>query len=276
MVHPFPRLLAIAAGFVAALSAFAQSTSARPEFDVVDIKLNKSDQAGGIGSILPSGQFRAINIPLKEILKFAYSVRNEAIVGAPAWVESEHYDIVGKADPVGVEETFWRSTSAVQLMSFSYNWDATFRQMAQTMLADRFKLTAHQEEKPMSVLALVVAKGGHHLQAASGNGRPDCTRTVGAGLAAEATCRNITMADFARAMQVFAPLYADRTVVDLTGIEGTYDLKLNWSGRMVPNQEVEGMTMPGALEKQLGLKLEGRKLPVPVLVIDRIEHPSEN
>lgn len=70
----------------------------------------------GTGSILPSGQFRAIHIPLKEIIKFAFNVRDEAIVGAPGWVDAEHYDIVGKAPPVGQEETFWRSTSAVQLM----------------------------------------------------------------------------------------------------------------------------------------------------------------
>jgi uncharacterized protein (TIGR03435 family) len=65
-------------------------------------------------------------------------------------------------------------------------------------------------------------------------------------------------------------------VVDLTGIPGAYDVQLNWMGRFVPNQDVEGVTMPAALEKQLGLKLEGRKLPVTVLVIDHIEMPSEN
>ena len=256
--------------------AVGQTRPSRPEFDVVDVKLNKSGENNGVGSILPSGQFRAINIPLKEIVKFGYSLRDEAIVGAPAWMDSEHYDIVGKADPVGVEETFWRSTSAVQLMRFSYNWDDTFRQMVQRMLADRFKLAVHQEQKPMNVLALTVAKNGSKLQKATDGGRPDCTRKVGEKLMAEVVCKGVTMADLARAMQVFAPLYADREVVDLTGIEGTYDVQLKWMGRFVPNQDVEGVTMPDALDKQLGLKLEGRKLPVSVLVIDHVERPSEN
>lgn len=256
--------------------AFGQTPPARPEFDVVDVRLNNSGDDAGTGSILPSGQFRAVNIPLREVIKFAFDVRDEAIVGAPGWIDSEHYDIVGKARPVGAEETFWRSSSAVALMRFSYNWDQTFRLMVQTMLADRFKLAVRQEQRPMNVLALTVTKNGAKLQKALETGRPDCTRTVGAELRAQVVCKNMTMPDLTRAMQVFAPLYADRPVVDLTGIDGTYDFKLEWMGRLVPNQEVEGMTMPGALEKILGLKLEQRRMPMPTLVIDRIERPSEN
>ena len=254
--------------------AFGQAPAARPEFDVADVKPNTSGQALGAGSILPSGQFRAINIPLKEVIKFAYSVRDEAIVGAPAWIGSERYDINGKAAPVGLEETFWRSTSAVQVMKFSYNWDDTFRLMVQSFLADRFKLALHQDKRPMDVLALVAVKSGPKLQKAADSGRPECTRTVGAELRAQAICKSVSMADLARAMQVFAPGYANREVVDLTGIEGAYDLQLDWVG--IQNIDSGGLTMPGALEKQLGLKLEPRKLPVTVLVIDHVERPSDN
>ena len=63
-------------------------------------------------------------------------------------------------------------------------------------------------------------------------------------------------------------------MVDLTGIEGTYDFKLNWVGRN--RVDLGGSTMPDALNKQLGLKLEGRKMPMPVIVIDHVERPSEN
>jgi uncharacterized protein (TIGR03435 family) len=252
----------------------SQAPVARPEFEVVDVKPNTSGQPPGAGSVLPSGQFRAINIPLKEVIKFAYSVRDEAIAGAPAWIDSERYDINGKAAPVGLEETFWRTTSVVQVMKFSYNWDDTFRLMVQSFLADRFKLALHQEKRPMDVLALVAAGSGSKLQKAADSGRPECTRTVGAELRAEAVCKNVSMADLARAMQIFAPGYANREVVDLTGIEGTYDPQLDWVG--IQNIDSGGLTMPGALEKQLGLKLEPRKLPVTVLVIDHVERPSEN
>src|SRR5580693_4601823 len=90
--------------FFAAWCACGQTPAARPEFEVADVKPNTSGEALGAGSILPSGQFRAINIPLREVIKFAYSVRDEAITGAPAWINSEHYDINGRAAPVGLEE----------------------------------------------------------------------------------------------------------------------------------------------------------------------------
>lgn len=111
-------------------------------------------------------------------------------------------------------------------MTFSYNWDETFRMMVQSLLEDRFKLRVHQEQKSLSVYALTVSRGGPRLQRAAETGRPRCTRTVDRQLAAETHCRS--------------------------------------------------MTMPDALEKQLGLKLEARKQPMPVIVIDSIERPSDN
>ena len=267
---PGASLFLVITGFL-----FGQATGARQEFEVVDVKPNHSGDPNGLGGILPSGQFRAVNIPLKEVIKFAFKVREEAIVGAPAWIESEHYDIVGKAAPVASEETFYRSTRAVVLMRLGYSWDDTFRQMVQSMLADQFKLKFHQEQKTMSVYALEIAKGGDKLQKSAETGQPECTRTVGAGLQAEATCKNVTMHDLGQALQVLAELYVDRDVVDLTGLSETYDLKLSWVGRTTIDQ-VGGLTLPAALEKQLGLKLERRNLPVPVIVIDHIEKATEN
>ena len=259
------------------LVGFGQSTGRPPEFEVADIKLNKSGQAEGDGSILPSGQFRAINIPLKEILKFAYGLRNEAIMGAPGWVDSERYDIIGKGPAVGSDETFWKVPRNPNMKLF-YR-DETFRLMVQSLLAERLKMVSHTEQKPMDVFALVVAKGGPKLQKSTETGKPDCARTVNFdpidGVRAEAICKNMTMADLARTLQLFAPGYFDRDLVDLTAVEGTYDFKLNWAARTTVTEQ-GGLTIPAALEKQLGLKLEERKLPMTVLIIDRIEKPSEN
>src|SRR5262249_47376876 len=154
---------------------------------------NNSGDGDGSGSILPGGQFRAINMPLKEIIKFAFGIRDEAIIGAPSWVESERYDIVGKTAPVGSEETFYRSTRAVALMRLGYQWDATFREMVQSMLADQFKLSFHREQKKMGVLALEIARGGDKLHRSAEEGQPQCSRSVGSGLQAEATCNHVTM-----------------------------------------------------------------------------------
>jgi uncharacterized protein (TIGR03435 family) len=251
---------------------FGQAPSARPEFDVVDIKSNVSGSPDGVGEILPSGQFRGTNIPVKEIIKFAYNLRDEAIVGAPNWVDSDRYDIVGKAPAAGSEETFWRSNSRLQFMRLYYT-DQTFRQMVQSLLADRFKLVVHSDQKPTSVFALTVAKGGPKLQRAVESGKPDCLRTVDQQIQAVLTCKNMTIADLGRALQLFAPGYANHEVIDATGLEGTYDFTLKWVGVAVVDQG--GMTIPEALDKLLGLRWEERKQPMPVIVIDHIEKPSE-
>ena len=99
---------------------------------------------------------------------------------------------------------------------------------------------------------------------------------MGGALEAEAICKNVTMRDLGQALQVLAELYVDRDVVDLTGLPGTYDLKLNWVGRQTIDQ-VGGLTMPAALEKQLGLKLEPNRSRVDFIVIDHAEKtPVEN
>jgi bla regulator protein BlaR1 len=252
---------------------FGQTPPKRPEFDVVDIKLNVSGSPDGVGEILPGGQFRATNIPVKEIIKFAFNLRDEAIVGVPSWVDSERYDVVGKAPAAGSEETFWRSDSRLQFMRLYYS-DETFRLMVQSLLADRFKLSFHPDQKPTNVYALTVAKGGSKLQKAAESGKPDCLRTVDQQIQAVLTCKNMTIGDLGRALQLFAPGYADHEVIDVTGLEGTYDLTIKWVGRAVVDQG--GMTIPEALEKLLGLKWEERKQPMPVMVIDHIEKPSEN
>jgi bla regulator protein blaR1 len=253
--------------------AFGQTPDKRPEFDVVDIKLNISGSPDGVGEILPSGQFRAINIPVREIVKFAYNLREEAVVGAPAWLNSDRFDIVGKAPAAGSEETFWRSDSRVQFMRLYYT-DQTFRLMVQSLLADRFKLSVHTEQRPTSVYALTVAKGGVKMQKAADSGKPDCLRAVDQQIQAVLTCKNMTISDLGRALQLFAPGYADHEVVDATGLEGTYDFKISWVGRAVVDQG--GMTIPEALDKLLGLKWEERKQPMPAIVIDHIEKPSDN
>src|SRR5579863_4891826 len=119
------------AGLFIFTSAWAcgQATEARAEFEVADIKLNKSNQPGGMGTILPGGQFRAINIPVAEIIKFAYNLRRDAILGGPRWMDNEYYNIVGKGPAVGSEEIFWRSDTATFFLKFSYNWDDVFRAM---------------------------------------------------------------------------------------------------------------------------------------------------
>jgi uncharacterized protein (TIGR03435 family) len=125
-----------------------------------------------------------------------------------------------------------------------------------------------------NVYALTVAEGGTKLQKAAESGKPDCPRAVDQQIQAVLTCKNMTIADLGRALQLFAPGYAKHEVIDATRLEGTYDFKISWAGRAVVDQG--GMTIPEALDKLLGLRWEERKQPMPATVIDHIEKPSES
>jgi uncharacterized protein (TIGR03435 family) len=248
-------------------AAFGQAATTRREFDVAEIKLNRSGDTATNGGVLPGGQFSARNFPLKVLLGFAFGVSDlrlvdSFIVGAPSWVDSNRFDITGKSAP---------GTS-----------DKMLALMLQVFLEKQFKLRTHQEQKPMNVFALVLGKGGPKLQDAAVSGEPDCKKTVGGSVVAgqkqtdgqlHAVCTNMRLADLVRALPDLAPAYFDRPVLDLTGLMGAYDLKLDWTGRGFVDQG--GLTIFDSVDK-LGLKLEERKLPVPVIVVDHIEKLADD
>jgi uncharacterized protein (TIGR03435 family) len=247
--------------FVIALTlsceAFAQSNPASLEFDVVDVKPNKSGELQSSENMLPSGQFLVKNLPINQLLQFAFDVRDNFLLNKPGWVDSDRFDLVGKTDPKTPQESL--------------------RIMVQNLLAKEFKMAYHKEERPMNVFAMIVGKGGPKLQDAAAKGESNCKRVGGPVVDGQQhmACTNFKMSDLARALPQMAPAYIDRPVVDLTELKGTYDLQLDWVGMNFIAQG--GLTMPDAVAKELGLKLEERKLPMTVIVIDHIEKPvSEN
>jgi uncharacterized protein (TIGR03435 family) len=161
--------------------------------------------------------------------------------------------------------------------------DKQWRAALVKLLNDRFKLTLHHERKELSVYALTVLKTGNKLTKndTNLNGLP-ALFFRGPGVF---PVRNATMADFAGTMQA---VVLDRPVIDQTGLEGRYDFTLTWTpdetqfggrGGQVPPPADPANAPPGlftAIQEQLGLKLESSKAPVDVVVIDRLEKPSEN
>jgi uncharacterized protein (TIGR03435 family) len=142
---------ALAALILAAGAIFAQSPRpARPpfdEFEVASVKLTAPDWTGGRFIRMQSAhQLVARNHALKTLVAAAYNVSPRAISGGPAWVEFDHYDIFAKA-PGEVRP----------------NLDEQMA-MLRKLLADRFKLTFHREQKELSIYALTVAKGGSKLK----------------------------------------------------------------------------------------------------------------
>lgn len=249
---------------LAACIALAQKNP-RPEFDAEVVKLNKSG-AEPTGGILPGGQFSVTNISMIELLQFAYKVDGNAISGIPGWFRNDRFDVIGKGPP--------------------NTQDATLRMMLQSLLAKEFKLSVHEEKKSQNGFALVVAKGGAKLQKASGvptsepspgqfaDATEHCKRMTDA-TGIQADCTDISMPELAKRLPSLAPMYVDRPVVDQTGLAGTYDLKFQWTGKNKIDAE-GGLTIFDAITRQLGLKLEQRKVMLPALVIDHVERLPEN
>jgi uncharacterized protein (TIGR03435 family) len=240
------------------------AANASASFEVATIKPSKPD-APGKAFRVQGRTFSTLNTTLSDIVSMAYGLHARQLTGAPAWIETEKYDLSGQPDQPGTPSL------------------DQWKLMVQKLVADRFKLAFHRDKKELSVYALVVDKAGPKLTKndSDPNGLP-ALFFRGLGIL---PVRNATMGEFAGTMQAGV---LDRPVVDQTKLEGRYDFTLTWTpdetqfgglGVRVPPPADNAAAPPGlftAIQEQLGLKLEATKLPTDVLVIDRVEKPTEN
>jgi uncharacterized protein (TIGR03435 family) len=250
--------------FVRSIPAFSQPQTAPPSFEAADVKVNKSGEARMAVDFLPGGKFSMRNVPMKVMIMMAYHVRPEALAGGPGWLDSDRFDVVAKA---------LQTTSPEEI-----------RLMLRTLLAERFKLAIHTDQKIMPAYALVLGKAGPKLQPSEAALLMDrrCGPGEGAPGQKHVACQHITMAMLADELQEIAPRDIDMPVVNQTGLPGAYNFKLDWTPAVraaagASPDAPAGPTLFDAVEEQLGLKLESKKLPLPVIVIDRVERaPVEN
>ncbi|WP_213806273.1 TIGR03435 family protein [Granulicella sp. dw_53] len=243
-------------------------------FEVATIKQNKSGDSGS-RSTLNNGRFIASNTSLKNLIQYqAYGIPESRILGGPKWLNSERFDIEAKVDASALE----------RLRKLSRGQQRLQRQgMFQQLLAERFKLATHWETRELPVYALVGAKNKLSLL---GSKELEGSAHVSTGNG-EFNARGVTLAQLSEALT--QELYRDlgRPVIDLTGIDGRYDVTLKWTpetGAASIKSGADGGAAPPdagpsiftAIQEQLGLKLESTKGPVKVLVIDHVEMPSEN
>jgi uncharacterized protein (TIGR03435 family) len=235
------------------------------EFEVAVIKPSKPD-AQMNGRMQSNGRFDFQAISLKLLIQLAYdNTDNNSLIGAPKWLDSEHFDIVAKA------------SRAVPVDSL--------RVMVKSLLADRFKLVVHTEDRPIPIYALVVGKRGPKLEPATGSERAGCKLSVDDSIRIY-TCKNTTMEQLAQDLRNRSRAYIDHPVVNVTGLMGAYNFTLSWTNRVglqggpppqVASDPTGGLTVFEAIDRQLGLKLEVQKKPMPVLVIDHVNQvPTEN
>ena len=235
---------------------------AKPAFEVATIKRNLSLDGNGDVRNEPGGRFLAVNAPVFWLVASAYSdslggLRPSQIIGAPSWLASEHYDIAAKAADAADMSTFQQT-----------------RLLLRALLEDRFKLRTHREQRQMPIYALIRARRDGSLGPRFKQSVPDCFQGSGTCGVAGGPIGRIT-AD-AITIDLLAQLLAsatDRIVVDRTGLHGGFAIDLEWS----PDQTAtDKPSIFAAVQEQLGLKLESTRAPVDVVVIDRVERPSQN
>ena len=243
---------------------FSQSTDAPPSFELTDVHLSApSTRPVMRGGVVRGGRYDLRNATMLDLIETAYGIDSEKVVGGPSWLESDRFDVIAKMPP----DT---SPEAAKLM-------------LQALLKDRFQLTVHTESRSMPVYVLSVDKGKRKLKESDGSETAGCQgqpqkAAPGTIPYAMVQCRNMTMAAFAENLRRIGADYFTHPVVDSTGLTGSWDFDMKWTGRLLLSLAgADGITIFEAVEKQLGLKLELQRLPTPVLVVDNVNRkPSAN
>jgi uncharacterized protein (TIGR03435 family) len=240
--------------------AFGQPVEA-PAFEVASVKMHATGSGEGPGRgqeiITPSPAGVTMkNVHLKSVLQWAYHLQAIQVSG-PSWLDDNRYDIVAKAagETPGERQ----------------------RVMMQTLLAQRFKLTFHRETKEMPAYVFTVAKGGHKLKPSESEGEMEVKPSGKGKMAADFS--RVTLAQLSE--MASSPLQG--VVVDQTGLKGSYDFTLDMSpfiggGDFRPTGIEDVITMIiQAANEQLGIKIEQKKAPAELLIVDHAEKiPVEN
>ena len=256
------------------------SAGPAPSFEVVSIKPNHEDGRVRRIGMSPSG-FTTTHASLKEIIGLAYGLKGDGqLVGGPSWMDSQYFDIEAKESEVDAGADKTRTMDQRR---------EHFALMIQALLADRFALRTKSETRELPVYALVVANGGVKMKEVSVDPLPPpgtppppgahLPRLIWDGSQVSATA--IPMNQVADWLSHFDEL-DKRVVVDWTGLKGNYDFVLHGvsMGSQFPAnkdaQQEPPISIFSALPDQLGLKLESRKAPVEVLVVEHADLPSPN
>ena len=242
---------------------------ADPEFAVATIKPSDPAQPGKLFT-LRGQDVVTINTTLNDLVTMAYDLHVKQIIGGPAWMDSDKYDVQGRPSVPGQPNV------------------AQLKIMIQKMVVDRFQFKFHKEKKELAAYSITVAKGGAKLAKTQSppNTLPGLFFGGAQGGGTSFNVRNATLAEVAQTLQ---GAVLDKPVVDQTGLTDKYDFILKFTpdssqmtgfGQRPPAPAADNPDAPPdlftAFQQQLGLKLESTKAMVDVLVIDHVEKPSAN
>jgi len=256
-------------------------------FEVASVKVNNSGSFAKEIGPAPDGRFHATNVLARDLIAFAYGISQDAtavrIVSVPSSVDDERYDVNAKV------------TGAWTLDQM--------REMVRAMMTDRFKLVAHHETRDMPIYVLVVAsekaprlrrsqvdQAACEARRAAIQRREPVPPPVPGAIPICGSGRTIPGAITAIGFPIESlsgslGRFVDRVVTNDTRLTGLWDFELTWTPEQLPqvplgappiNVDLNGPSVFTALQEQLGLKLDSRRGPVDVVVIDHIERPTQD
>jgi len=261
---------------IAVVLLLGQPAVPKPSFEVATIKRNVSGAPGGGGGFRTGGRFQMTNVSVDILIRIAYrqgaQLLPSQIVGGPESMRSDSYDI---AATVGSDLAAKTPAELLPVQPL----------LLQSLLADRFKLKVHGETRELQRYALVLAKKDTSLGPQLRRSQIDCTIDF-TKCSVQAGSGTFTSGStpIGSLVNYLASAVVQTVVVDRTGLEGRYDIALEWTpdraslpakGNAAPAPS-DKPSIFAALQEQLGLKLEPERGPVDVVVVDHIERPTEN
>lgn len=262
-----PRLSAALFSFLTVLPALAQAQ----KFEIADVHVSPTAPtfAQNFGGVLREGRYVNRDATMLNLIVAAYGVSEDNIAGGPGWITSDLFDVVAKV-PAGTTL-------------------ATANVMLQNLLAERFHLVIRNDTRPVPRYVLTVGKNGSKLKPAAGTDNPGCLPVQQSGAPAgppdpasmpniKVACHNLTSQAIADNLHQMAGGYFDHDLVDSTKLEGSWDFELEWTSRgALAAKGADGISVFAAVEKQLGLKAELQKIPMPALMIESVNRkPTPN
>jgi len=285
-----PSVLGTILASCAVWLAFSQSAEAPPKFEAADVHVSAKIQNPFVRTgPVRGGRYEIKYATMVDLIRTAYSFDADKILGGPSWLEMDRFDVIAKVPADTTPDTQ--------------------KLMLQSLLADRFRLAVHKDSKPLPTYALVAGKKPQLKEAegteesgckpASAGAGPDSMRimvgaavmggavggspqtlTLGPGGTIQYACRNMTMKAFTEGLRSMMGASLGRNpILEETGLTGRYNFDVRWSMLIFgPGMESgDRVTVFEAMEKQLGLKLEERQVPTPVMVVDSVnQKPSDN
>jgi uncharacterized protein (TIGR03435 family) len=274
----------------AILTVRAHQAAAPLQFEVASVKPNRSGSENARMTTQPGGRYIGTNVPLRLLILHAHQLADSQLAGGPAWVSSDRFDITAKGEGEfqSISSTPSSETTRLQLM-------------LRALLADRFKLVLRAESRDVPSYALVLGRTDRKLGPKLQPSTTDCAARMAAMRAGKPPSQPpsgfrvvcglqtgpgiIAGGDITMEQVVGSLSSALRSVVnDRTGLTGRFIVDLSWTpeptsqglDRNAPPAAIDlsGPSLFTAVQEQLGLRLESTRMPIKVMVIDRVEQPT--